>query len=485
MNARYTDFEVFYNKYPISGEIGRDIEQITYTDCASDNSDSVDITINAQDRKWLNAWMPEKGAELHPKITGYNWYGEGQRDSMDCGLFVLDQVTYSDAPDTLQMSGVARPSDTDFSERERGEIWKNTSIKRIAGTIAGRYGMALGYDAEDYDIECAEQDGPDSTFLNTLCQNYGLILKVYARRLWIYDREVYKSKRAVRDIDRTEIVPGSFTYKSELQGTYTGGDFSYTDADKDCDITAHVGGGTRTKSVNRRASSVADAAVQLCAEINNANHGMIKISFKMMGVWNVASGNNIRITGYGEGLTGGLNGKYFVDKVTHSWTRSGGFVTSFECAGIRDPFHPWEVGGSIEYHQQDGDTTAPDAYTSTYATTSPAAGAASAAAGGTAGAAVSLSNAPFYISSTAKSPACYKSGTFYYYDGILINGRYRMTNTAARCGKQPVGKNVTGWVPASYCNGSKTAGSTSKFGSGSSTAGGGGALRPPTADHLN
>ena len=26
-----------------------------------------------------------------------------------------------------------------------------------------------------------------------------------------------------------------------------------------------------------------------------------------------------------------------------------------------------------------------------------------------------------------------------------------MTNTAARCGKLPVGQNVTGWVPASYC----------------------------------
>ena len=28
-----------------------------------------------------------------------------------------------------------------------------------------------------------------------------------------------------------------------------------------------------------------------------------------------------------------------------------------------------------------------------------------------------------------------------------------MTNTADRCGKLPVGKNVTGWVPASYCTG--------------------------------
>ena len=69
------------------------------------------------------------------------------------------------------------------------------------------------------------------------------------------------------------------------------------------------------------------------------------------------------------------------------------------------------------------------------------------------GAAVTLTKAPFYYTSVAPKPSCYKSGTFYFYDGILVNNRYRITNTAARCGKLPVGKNVTGWVPASYCNG--------------------------------
>ena len=31
------------------------------------------------------------------------------------------------------------------------------------------------------------------------------------------------------------------------------------------------------------------------------------------------------------------------------------------------------------------------------------------------------------------------------------------TDSAARCGKLPVGQNVTGWVPASYCIASKEA----------------------------
>ena len=96
-------------------------------------------------------------------------------------------------------------------------------------------------------------------------------------------------------------------------------------------------------------------------------------------------------------------------------------------------------------------------YDSTYATTSPAAGAASAAAGGEAGQAITLNKAPLYVSSTAKNKAGTKTGTYWLYDGILINGRYRVTNSAARCGKLPVGQNVTGWVPASYCIASEEA----------------------------
>ena len=85
------------------------------------------------------------------------------------------------------------------------------------------------------------------------------------------------------------------------------------------------------------------------------------------------------------------------------------------------------------------------------------AGAASAAAGGEAGQAITLNKAPLYVSSTAKNKAGTKTGTYWLYDGILINGRYRVTNSAARCGKLPVGQNVTGWVPASYCIASEEA----------------------------
>lgn len=426
-------------------EIAGLVESLTYVDNAADNSDSIDINLNAQDSGWLNGWLPDKGATLRPKILGFDWERPGDHRTIECGLFVLDDVSFADAPTTLQLGGVSKPSDSDFSELERDVIWKNTSIQRIGATIAARYGLGFTYDADDYDIECDEQEATDSSYYNTLCKNYGLILKVYAKKLWVYDREKYKAKPAVKTFHRTDIRPGSFGWTTTLSGTYTGGYFNYTDADKDIDIVCSVGGGTHTKSVNRRATSVYDASLQLVAELNNANHGTVKLQFGVDGEWQVSAGNCIEIAGYGQ-----LDGKYFVDKVTHKVSKSG-FTSDFECSGVSTPFYAWEVGGQIEHHEDSGESG--EQYESSYSTTSPAANAASTAAGATAGAAVTLTNAPFYVASTSGSPACYKSGTYYFYDGILIRGRYRMTNTADRCGKLPVGKNVTGWVPASYCAG--------------------------------
>ncbi len=59
---------------------------------------------------------------------------------------------------------------------------------------------------------------------------------------------------------------------------------------------------------------------------------------------------------------------------------------------------------------------------------------------------LSLYNTPLYVSSTAKTPAARKSGTFYIYDGKEINGRYRITSSAERAGKKPIADNVTGYV---------------------------------------
>ena len=61
------------------------------------------------------------------------------------------------------------------------------------------------------------------------------------------------------------------------------------------------------------------------------------------------------------------------------------------------------------------------------------------------GSAVTLKNCPLYASSTAGKAAGKVTGTYYLWDGKILNGRYRITNAKNRVG---VAGQVTGWVNA-------------------------------------
>ena len=58
------------------------------------------------------------------------------------------------------------------------------------------------------------------------------------------------------------------------------------------------------------------------------------------------------------------------------------------------------------------------------------------------------SNVPLFANETTPTPAArLTAGTYYIYDGVPCKlGRYRITTTAANCGRTPVGKFVTGYV---------------------------------------
>ncbi len=62
-----------------------------------------------------------------------------------------------------------------------------------------------------------------------------------------------------------------------------------------------------------------------------------------------------------------------------------------------------------------------------------------------AGDVVNLNKGKLYASARG-SAAVTRTGTFYLYDGIAVNGRYRVTNAKSRVGKTPIALNVSGWV---------------------------------------
>lgn len=62
-----------------------------------------------------------------------------------------------------------------------------------------------------------------------------------------------------------------------------------------------------------------------------------------------------------------------------------------------------------------------------------------------AGDVVKLNKDKLYHASTGEKAAV-RTGTFYLYDGVKVNGRYRVTNKPERVNKKPVALYVSGWV---------------------------------------
>lgn len=314
MRTRRAYVDLTWNGAAVTSKMAGMATSINYTDPASGEADSIDISIQDRDRRWISSWMPVAGDTLSARIKLQDWEREGDNRSLYCGFFILDDFSFAGWPVTGNISGVSVPADGAFRETQRSKTWENVTIKEIASEIAGRAGIALFWDAEGFDwtiksIEQSKQN--DCDFLMSLCKTYGLAMKVYAFQVVIFDREAYKAKRSAMVLRPDDIE--SWRWKTTLAGTYTGGEYAYTDPQTEEEIVAKVGGGTRILKRSGKADSVADAERKITAAVNDANHGSVSMSVSLMGNARLYAGQCVTISGLGR-----ISGKYYIDKVSHS-----------------------------------------------------------------------------------------------------------------------------------------------------------------------
>ncbi len=298
--------------------------EVTYTDPASGEADSLDISLYDRDRQWTTAQLPAEGDVLGASIRVTDWDRSGDNRTLSCGSFTLDDFSFSGWPVTGTLSSVSVPADSSFRETQRTKTWEDVTIEEMAKEIAGRAGISLAWDVEGAalklrSIEQAKQT--DCDFLMGVCGDYGLAMKVYARRLVIYDREAYKKKASVAVLSPRDLL--SWSWKASLAGTYTGGEFAYTDPATEEEINVKTGGGSRLLKLSGKADSAADAEKKLVAAIAAANHGHTTLSASLRGRPELVAAQCVDVTGLGR-----LDGKYFIDKATH---RIGsGYTTDLE-----------------------------------------------------------------------------------------------------------------------------------------------------------
>lgn len=310
MKTRKKSVSLIYNGTEAYSELAPYLEQITYTDSV-DESDMISLELSDRDLKWRNAWIPQKGDILIPALTLEDWNYEGEKMTIQCGSFIVDDFGFSSPPAIGNINGVSSPVNTGFKETENTKTWEAATVQLIAGEIAGKYGLNLIYEAQEIAVAKIEQDKrTDSDFLKTLCEKYGLGLKVFYNRLVIWDYREYFGRTPV-----TEIKPemcSKWSYRSSMQGTYTGARVSYKNPKTKKMVDVLVGTEERLYKTNQKADSEADARLIGEAAIRNANRRESTMQLTMPPQLLLMATLTVRLNGFGR-----MDGAYFIEKVTH------------------------------------------------------------------------------------------------------------------------------------------------------------------------
>ena len=313
MRTRRTTVDLIWNGAAVTTKMDGYQKDVTYTDPASGEADSLDISIHDRAGKWIGPWFPTVGDNLAATIKAHDWAGEGDTRVLPCGSFVLDHFSFSGWPVAGTISGVSVPADSSFRETERSKTWENVTVEEIGKEIAGRAGVSLAYDVEGGPIQIKtleQSERTDCDFYMDLCNTYGLAMKVYSQKIVVFDREVYKAKGPVAII--TPDMIQSWSSSQKLAGTYTGGEYTYTDPFTEEEIKVNVGGAPRILKLSGKADNKADAERKIKAAVANANHGAAKLSMTIMGTASLVASQCVAVQGMGK-----LSGKYYLDQITH------------------------------------------------------------------------------------------------------------------------------------------------------------------------
>ena len=312
MKTRRAYVDLTWNGAAVATQMTGYQENVTYTDQASGEADSLDVSIHGE--KWIGPWFPAEGDTLAATIKVYDWEREGDNRSLPCGLFVLDNPSFNGWPVTGTISTVSVPADSSFRETKRSKTWVNVTVEEIGKEVAGRAGVDLVYDVEGGPIQIKtieQSERTDCDFYMDLCSTYGLAMKVYSKKIVVFDREAYKAKGTVGTVTRDMVK--SFSWSGQLAGTYTGGEYTYTDPNTEEEIKVNVGGGPRILKLSGKADNKADAERKIKAAVANANHGAKKLSVTIMGNAMWVASQCVEVQDMGK-----LSGKYYMDKIVHN-----------------------------------------------------------------------------------------------------------------------------------------------------------------------
>ena len=331
MPARRTTATVIIEGKDITKDIEPSVLSVSYTDVLEGESNTAQISLHDRERLFIADWFPKRGDSAEISLSKLNWTGESDSDSVSFGIFEIDEIenkvsASSGNTASIKLNSIANKSELRSIDKSRS--WEKVKLSKIATDLTQEAGLELFFDADDIDIERAEQkETSNLKFLHKLCKDNGLALRVSNGKVIIFDAERYEAKDAVTTLTYGDENIISFSGKATISKIYKSArvkyqhgkqaekfDYTFTDEDKESGITLEI---------NKKVDNPAEAEKLAKKELRKKNQEEIKVQLQVIGDFIYLAGQNIELADFGF-----YSGKYCIEKATHSVGK--GYTCSLE-----------------------------------------------------------------------------------------------------------------------------------------------------------
>jgi hypothetical protein len=324
---RTAALKLTYDGVDISADVSSYLTGFTVTSALGGKADDLQVNLENISGNWTGSWFPSKGATLKAAIkTDFS----GQKKSLNCGTFSIDEITAAGPPDTVTIKGVSSLTTKNFKREKKCRAWENMTLPQIAADIAEAHSLSLWIDADDppsYTREDQREES-DLAFLNRLCKDEDLNLKVTGEKIVISTGKNLEDLSPVATLQRGVSFLSQYSFETKTFDVYKACKIKYFDPVKKQEQTytftppnaPDVG---QTLQVNQRVESLAQAQKRAKGALRRKNRQEITADFTIMGDPDFQAGLTITVAGFGA-----FDGKYLIEESSHTYSRGAGYQTA-------------------------------------------------------------------------------------------------------------------------------------------------------------
>lgn len=319
--ANIPAYKLTYNGKDITVQIEEDLIYVVYLDRTDSECDDLEIVLDDTHTRWSNGWYPQKGAKLNLQL--------GYKDKMvPAGDFEIDTVEmeYSNQGRQIRIKALSAMV-TEPLRTKKSYTYRNTTLSRLAATVASRGHMTVSGKIEAVNIDyVAQYKETDLGFLHKIAGMYGYVFNIKSGKLVFTKMVELQQRNSVLELGPPQLK--TIRISDSTGRTFQIAEQKYYDASKgqvrQFEAKAKVGKDKFSESSFTQNQQQAEikAKASLAKIITN----QVRASFtSWIGQPGLLAGNTIRLVKLGV-----LSGVYSIEASTHTMTKGGGYTTSVE-----------------------------------------------------------------------------------------------------------------------------------------------------------